>query len=223
MDTNLKLILILTLFLISPASAKFICGEVIPTDQVSPAWYDTETHLKTNPTYSSICKVSPSNNKYCCDIDTILDRAEYQWKISDIFETKITDPASGYFAPPKNLTLTGKGYDIAPPLTLQKAMKITFPTSLLTISNNSLNATLNVSTSCPESNAPNSTPLTFGKNSLSFSAMCNDEEFTISKTFFIIQNITFQKKYLNFGNNPNNPRIKRTETGTITRKPLLTS
>ena len=216
MDAKLKLILLLSLFLINPASAKFICGEVIPTDQISPAWYDVESYLKANPTYSSTCKVSPSNNKYCCDIDIILDRGGYQWKISDIFETKITDPASGYFAPPKNLTLTGEGYDITPPLTLQKAMKITFPTSLLTLSNHSLNATLNVSTSCSESNAPNSTPLTFGENSLSFFAICNEEEFTLDETFFIIKNITFQKKYSNFGNNPNNPKIRRKETGTIT-------
>lgn len=214
MDTKLKLILLLAMFLVSPASAKFICGEIISTDEISPAWYEVKTYPITNENYFSICQVSPSNNKYCCDLDLIKDKTGYQWKTFDIFETKITDTSSGYFASPKNLTLTGEGYDTSSILFLQKAITITSPNSTLTISKTPIPIQTNISNACINSTIPK-TNLSFGKNNITIATTCNDEQFTLNKTLFIIQNITFQKTYTQFSNSKNKQKIKSTKTGTI--------
>lgn len=206
MVTKLKLILLLTLFLISPVSAKFICGEVASSDITTPSWYDAKVYLTSNPTYSSSCKVSPSNYKYCCDIDSIKDNFGYSWKSGDTFSAKITDKASGYFAPPQNLTITGEGYDIAPILTLEKAIQITNPNTTLTISQTPTPIKINISSHCTNTISSQANT-TFGKNEIEITTTCNDEQFYLQQTFFIIQDITFQKEYPK--------RIPNKETTTI--------
>lgn len=190
MDT--KLILLLVLLLINPVSAKFICGEVESLDSQTPAWYTVTTYLASNEFYSSTCQVSPSNNRYCCELDK--DKMKYQWQAGDIFKTKITDPISGYFATPKNLTLTGEGYDIAPILTLEKAITITNPKTTLTISKTPQQIQFNIPSNCINITKSQAN-LTFGKNNITIKATCNSEEFKIEETFYQIQDINFQKEF----------------------------
>jgi len=230
MDTKLKLILLLLLFAINPVSAKFICGEVTPTDQLSPSWYEAKTSLTENQIHSSTCKVSPSNNRYCCDIDIIKDTTGYQWKISDIFEVEITDTTSGYFTLPKNLTLTGAGYDVAPKLTLEKAIQITSPNTTLTISPTLPNLSIQFSQHCTESgqiinNTKTNISLQtlFGKNEVSLYATCNSQEFQTNHTFFIIKNITLKKEYTGFKIRKNKIRIKSEGYGTVNLQGKLSS
>jgi len=220
MDTKLKYIILL-LLLTSPASAKFICGEVQSTDSMSPSWFEVKTYLATNENYFSNCQVSPANNRYCCDLDVIKDRTGYQWKSGDIFKTKITDKSSGYFATPKNLTLSGEGYDVAPTLILEKAIRIIQPNTTLTISKSQIPIELNFSQSCTNQTL-SQTNLALGKNIITTLATCNNEIFTENKTFFLIQNLTFQKQYSEqFGNNKNKPKIRSDTEGTITLQARL--
>ncbi len=194
MGTKLKLILLLSLLLINPASAKFICGEVHSMDKITPAWYEVKTYLTTAEIHSSSCKVSPSNNRYCCDLDVIKSKTGYQWKSGDIFEARITDTTSGYFATPQNTTLTGEGYDVAPKLILRKAIRITKPNTTLTISEILAPIQTNISSHCNNITLSKQN-LSFGKNNIIILATCNNVQFALNKTFFYIQNITFQKTY----------------------------
>ncbi len=194
MDTKLILILLLIIFIVSPVSAKFICGGVVSLDNTTPAWYEVKTFLMTNPSYSSTCKVSPSNNRYCCDLDIIKDKTGYQWKTFDIFSVKITDKTSGYFASPKLIVLSGNGYDVAPVLTLQKAIKITQPNTTLTISENQIPIQLSIPNNCTNT-ITSQQNMTQGKNNITITTICNDEKFETSKIFYLLHDIEFKKIY----------------------------
>ena len=81
--------------------APFTGGKVISEEEISPAWFEVKAFLASDENKFSTCKVSPSNDKYCCDLDIIKDEKGYQWKPGDTFKTKITDAESGYFATEK--------------------------------------------------------------------------------------------------------------------------
>lgn len=191
MESKLTLLLI-ALLLISPVSAKFICGEVTSSDKTTPSWYEVKTYLYSTENYSSTCKVSPSNNKYCCDLEEIKEKTGYQWKSLDIFSTKITDKSSGYFAKSKNLIITGEGYDISPVLELEKAISIKSPNKTLIISDEPIKINATISKNCQNKTISQENS-TYGKNELEISAICNDEEFKESKIFYQIKNIDFKK------------------------------
>lgn len=220
MDTKLKLILLITIFLLNPVSAKFICGEVESTTSVTPSWYSVKTYLASNENYFSTCQVSPSNSRYCCDLDIIKDKTGYNWKAEDTFKTKITDIKSGYFASPKNLTLTAEGYDIAPTLTLEKAIKLTSPKTTLTISKTTIPIQTNISKNCINPTY-SQTNLTLGKNSITITATCNEKQFVLNETLFVVQNITFQKEYSKEFKSKSKPKIRNSRTGTISLKTKL--
>lgn len=222
MATRLKIIILLTLFLINPVTAKFICGEVSPAQEISPSWHEVEAFLAEDKTQSSNCLVSPSNNRYCCDIDAIKDKTNYEWSPGDIFKIKITETSSGYFATEKTIALTGEGYDIAPNLDLQKAIEITYPKATLTISNKNLPIETTVSNDCSETTRSQENTF-FGENKISISTICNKEKFSREKTFFIIQNMSFQKTYSDFSGTTSKPKIKDSKTGTINLAGTLSS
>jgi hypothetical protein len=222
MATKLKIILLLILFLISPASAKFICGETTSPQEISSSWYEVKTSPLSNENYFSTCLVSPSNNRYCCDLDIIKDLWGYQWKAGDIFSLKITDTSSGYFAPEKNITLTGQGYDVASNLILQKAIEIKYPNTTLTISKEPFPFQFKISPDCHNTTTSQENT-SFGKNEISITTTCNKEYFTTEKTFFIIESITFQKTYSEFKGTSSKPKIGNLETETINLKGELSS
>ncbi len=219
MDTKLKLIILLGLFLLSPVSAKFICGEVTSQDIQSPSWYSAKVYLSSDKTKSSTCQVSPSNNRYCCELSK--DKLNYQWKAGDMFKTQITDLKSNYFASPKNLTLSSQGYDIAPILTLQKAIQIISPAHTLTISKTPIQIQSTISPDC-ENKIQSNQNLTFGKNIISVLATCNDENFKTNKTVFHVKNLTFQKTFLrDFKKTSSEPKIRSKKTGTVNLQATL--
>lgn len=208
---KLRILFFALLILISSnlVAAKFLCGEVVPTDEMTPSWYDVKVYLTSNENYFSTCKVSPDNFRYCCDLDLIYDNYKYRWKMGDVFSTKITDVSSGYFALPKNITLTGEGYDIAPILNLEKAIKIIQPKNKLIISENLTKLEVLPSSGCSEfgkidnltktilcgncNESLDNFQVNFGRNDFSFYAICNSEEYNLDSTFFIVEDIFFKK------------------------------
>ncbi len=135
-NTSLVIIFILFIFLISLplTKAHFICGKVINLeDGMSANWFDVNVFYPDDDTYTS-CEVSPSGNKYCCDIEDIPGKT---WKIGDIVKAEIYENTTGYFTSPVSITTTGEGYDVAPEMQLKKAIKIHNPNSRLIFSNKS--------------------------------------------------------------------------------------
>jgi hypothetical protein len=122
--------------------AHFICGKVINSDdKMSASWFDVNVFYPDNKNNYTSCKVSPSGNKYCCDIEDISIK---KWNIGDIVNAEIYDETKGYFTTPVSIITTGEGYDVASEMQLKKAIKIHNPDFKLIFSNKSdflLNAT----------------------------------------------------------------------------------
>jgi hypothetical protein len=204
MESRIILTLILVLA-ISPASAKFICGEVETLDETSPSWFEVIAQPKENQTISTNCKVSPEDNKYCCDIEALKDIFNYSWEPGEIFQTSIADNSSGYFSPKQEITLTSQGYDISPKLTLKKAIKENPKIPNLIISDKSEEFQIIISEEC-SGNSKIITP-NKGENKIFSQAICNNKTFNIEKTLYFLDKAEAKKSTTQF---------KSEETITIT-------
>src|SRR3989339_597617 len=92
------------------------------------------------------CQVSPKENKYCCDTDSIYP--QNTWKVGKKTFARVYDFKTGYFADEVNVITTGKAYDVFPNLKLKKAIKVNEPVSRVIISKEN-NLSLNLSFSEP--------------------------------------------------------------------------
>ena len=127
------IIFLFMLFLSPLVSAKFVCGVVDDAYDVSANWESVRIFYEGVEDYA-YCDVSPSDNKYCCDMDEIESKS---WKIGDEVFSEVLNLESGYFALPVSIVLTGEGYDIFPELDLTKAIDIFSPVKSVIFSNDS--------------------------------------------------------------------------------------
>ena len=104
------------------ASANFVCGQVSSSEDVLPAWLDVKVFYLEDSDFYTTCKVSPTDNKYCCDPQDI---DEVSWGVGKTVVAGISD--EGYVTESVNLTVSGEGYDVFPEMDLQKAIQIHSP------------------------------------------------------------------------------------------------
>jgi hypothetical protein len=128
------------LFFIPNSSANFACGIVKTHEDISPSWFDVTVYYEEAREFFTTCKVSPDENKYCCDPSEI-DQVE--WDIGKKLIAQINQ--DGYLTEPKSLTISGEGYDIFPELVLEKILHIESPNQTLFVNQSKL--FFNISTS----------------------------------------------------------------------------
>src|SRR3989339_604847 len=124
-------------------NANFVCGIVENSDDgMSGAWFNTRLFYENYSSNFLNCQVSPKENKYCCDADSIYP--QNTWKVGKKVFARVYDFNTGYFADEVNVITTGRAYDIFPNLKLKKAIKVNDPVSRVIISKEN-NLSLNLS------------------------------------------------------------------------------
>lgn len=130
--SNVYLMLILVFFLcivlvminIGEVSASFVCGQLADSvDNMSSDWFDVMIYAPENPFFYSLCKVSPDQNKYCCDAEEVFEDGV---DIGDVVYSEVIND-NGYVSGPVSLTISGEGYDLFPLMTLEKVIDIKMP------------------------------------------------------------------------------------------------
>jgi len=116
-------------------SANFVCGKVNSVGSVvvngsqeiiSPSWFNVIVYYSEDPSESTSCKVSPADNKYCCDPQDIKG---VSWQIGKEVSAEIFDSEKGYVSNKVSLIISGEGYDVFPEMFLEKAVQIHSPAS----------------------------------------------------------------------------------------------
>ncbi len=121
------------ILLLPQISANFACGKVNGSNEVSSSWFNVRVYYLESPEKYTTCKVSPSDNKYCCDPQEIKG---VNWAIGKNIGAKILD--GGYVAGPVNLTISGEGYDIFPEMQIKKGMYIYSPNKTIYLNTTSI-------------------------------------------------------------------------------------
>jgi hypothetical protein len=196
-------IFVLLIVFLHSVSANLVCGQVIDSeDNVSAQWYNVRlTHPYEDD--ETFCQVSPAENKFCGDAETI----DGTWNIGEEIIAEIYDNESGYAAGPVSLTTTGEGYDVFPVMQLEKVIKANY--EKLLFSNNSkflINASFKSpynqiettgikNTSCTDcTNLTQNIQAHFGMNHLTIKAKNQDKVFTEEIDFAILNNFYFNRK-----------------------------
>lgn len=120
-----KLIIFLFFFLFcaSFVSANFVCGYVHDSEQEKAGWFTVTSFYTSQPERTTQCKVSPQDNKYCCDALDI----KSPWAIGKNISALIIDQERGYFSSRVQTLTTGEGFSIFPDIYLKKALNIINP------------------------------------------------------------------------------------------------
>ena len=124
----------LSMFLLSNVAANFVCGEVKTNAEESPAWTNVIIFYSDQPNFTSQCKVSPKNNRFCCDPLTI----NKPWAIGKKIKAKIQDSSNGLFSDNFELVISGEGYDVFPVIEANKALKIHEPNKSIFFNQNDI-------------------------------------------------------------------------------------
>jgi len=124
------------------ASAHFVCGQVNDSiENVSSAWFNVKVFYPSTPQDYTTCQVSPDENKYCCDVESLNADGSYAlgipWTPGLNVSAKVYSPSRGYVAGPVSLKTTEEGYDVFPSMQIKKVIKIFNPNRSLIISNSS--------------------------------------------------------------------------------------
>ena len=182
-------------------NANFVCGIVENSDDgMSGAWFNTRLFYENYSSNFLNCQVSPKENKYCCDADSIYP--QNTWKVGKKVFARVYDFNTGYFA-----------YDIFPNLKLKKAIKVNDPVSRVIISKEN-NLSLNLSFSEPYNlieirdensllfNCDNCTffndslNLSFGENKINvFAKKINNESFQEVINVALIEDFDFERSF----------------------------
>jgi hypothetical protein len=125
---NYLLVLLALIILLQPVKANFVCGEVQNTEKISASWIEVLTYYSEDPAKISTCKISPENNRYCCDPLSI---ADVDWQVGKQINAEIFDAENGYVSNPVNLQITGEGYDVFPIMQLEEAISINSPNTTI--------------------------------------------------------------------------------------------
>ncbi|MFH1290478.1 MAG: hypothetical protein ABIH92_03655 [Nanoarchaeota archaeon] len=104
--------------------ANFVCGEIRDEEDVLASWFDVSVYYTEAPEFYTSCKVSPEENKYCCDPNGIDD---VNWEIGKEVGARVFE--RGYVAGPVSLVISGEGYDVFPEMQLKKVIKVHQPNS----------------------------------------------------------------------------------------------
>ncbi|HIG94038.1 MAG: hypothetical protein QT05_C0012G0004 [archaeon GW2011_AR13] len=193
-------------------NANFVCGIVENSDDgMSGAWFNTRLFYENYSSNFLNCQVSPKENKYCCDADSIYP--QNTWKVGKKVFARVYDFNTGYFADEVNVITTGRAYDIFPNLKLKKAIKVNDPVSRVIISKEN-NLSLNLSFSEPYNlieirdensllfNCDNCTffndslNLSFGENKINvFAKKINNESFQEVINVALIEDFDFERSF----------------------------
>jgi hypothetical protein len=198
--------LLLILISLYNVSANFVCGQVNDSkDSMSANWYDVNIYRNDFNKYG-VCEVSPSENKYCCDLDLI----PTGWSVGDEIFVEVVDFENNYVTNLVSKIANGEGFIVMPEMKLEKVILVE-PNKNLFIENNSL---INFSFSFKEpytqveinlnnqSNNFNSSnlnlglDLNFGFNQINLSAENGDRIFYENKEFYLLNNVEINKEYL---------------------------
>jgi len=117
---------ILLAFILLPhqATAKFVCGKVNSSAEFSADWLNIMVYYPEDSSKYTVCKATPEENKYCCDLEAI---PTIKWKVGKNVSAEVYDAISGYVAGPVSLSITPEGYDIFPEMSISKALDIISP------------------------------------------------------------------------------------------------
>lgn len=127
---KLKLIFsfFILVFLFNSVSAKFVCGVLEDSDDGrAGSWFNVNVYYLSGE--KGNCKVSPSDGKYCCDLDSI----KSEWKVGDVVYAESF--SRNYYARPVNLTVTESSYDVFPTMKLEKVISLYSPSKKIYIGN----------------------------------------------------------------------------------------
>jgi hypothetical protein len=218
-----KVLLLIFSFLLicnlTDVSANFVCGTVVNLDnspEVSPSWMHVKIYYPENPVLFTTCQVSPANNKYCCDPQTIKN---ITWAVGKTIKAEINE--QGFTAQPVSLVTSGAGYDIFPELQLEKIIEIIEPNTTVYLNASSIHAlvriaqqynnikyTLRQNYSVIQQNVicENCTQadfyinnLSYGQYELALAAYNSNKEYTENVNFTLLKYLNFSRKIECFG------------------------
>jgi hypothetical protein len=112
------LILLFGIILISNVSASFACGNINDSSKLAGSWIEAQVYYNEKPSDITTCKTSPEN-KFCCDLQSI---EGVTWESGKLVSAEVFLPELGYVAGPKQLTISGEGYDVFPDMQLKKVI-----------------------------------------------------------------------------------------------------
>ncbi|MEK6915382.1 MAG: hypothetical protein AABW89_02480 [Nanoarchaeota archaeon] len=118
---------ILAIFLFycsSYVSANFVCGEISGNNSQFSPWLNVVISYVGQANYTSSCKISPSNHRFCCDPQEIRQVA---WQIGKNITARVSNKNPPLFTQPVLLTISGEGYDLFPSMYLKKPLEIVNP------------------------------------------------------------------------------------------------
>ncbi|RMD45409.1 hypothetical protein D6829_02420 [Candidatus Pacearchaeota archaeon] len=209
-----KLKILMAVFLIFLAalplsSAKFVCGIVNDTRDYSASWISVRAYFPSKPQNYVSCKVSPENNKYCCDIEEIPPR---NWKVGNIVAVRVFDENAFFSSDEVRVKTTGEGYDVAPPIKLKKALEINSPKKHLFVLKNP-QLFINITSSPPFNNLSATGPksklscnacnnlsgflnLSYGENELIFSSSSPQKTFKKKLNTTILSSASISRRFV---------------------------
>ena len=196
----------------SSVSANFVCGKVNAPAGYSSGWVNVIINYVENPSKTTSCQVSPENSKFCCDPTEI---SAVTWAAGKNVTAVINDNVSGFFAFGVNITISGNGYDVFPEMQLLKGVNIDFPSKSIFSNQNKID--FEASSSLVGSNISYVLHTLGGDLNQSLCNGCNSVNFSIynlsegrydldvfatdgkwgfkdRKTFFIVNNFSYERK-----------------------------
>ncbi len=110
-------LLILAVLLPLPIqAAHFVCGEVEnAADGTDPGWRNVKAYYENDSDNHASCQISPENNRYCCDAESI---PGHSWQPGDIIFAEVIDDLDGYHSSYVSAQTTDGGFDVLPEMTL---------------------------------------------------------------------------------------------------------
>lgn len=199
------------------ASAHFVCGQVNDSvENVSPAWFNVKVFYSSTPQNYTTCQVSPEENKYCCDVESLNPDGSYMlgtpWTPGLNVSAQVHSHLTGYVAGPVFLKTTAEGYDVFPSMQIKKVINIFNPNRSLIISNVSevfFNATFlkpfnNVSLDYGNSsevlcenctNFSSKINATYGMNTFGVVASSMGDSFSSNLTFGLIRGFNLSRTF----------------------------
>lgn len=98
-------------------AAHFVCGFVYDAiDCMDSAWHTVRIYYPSDPATYTECSVNPETVVFCCDVEAF----HPDWQIGDTVYAEVIDNGNGYTAGPVSVILSGEGYDVTPPMQLEK-------------------------------------------------------------------------------------------------------
>jgi len=114
------------------ASANFVCGDVMTSDDTSPYWMDVFVYYSESPDEIVRCNVN-AENKYCCDLDEVIS---VKWSSGKVVFAEVYDIDTGYVSDVVSLVTTDEAYDVFPTLNIEPAILFDLPLDRIMVDRN---------------------------------------------------------------------------------------